>query len=102
MTEMTPTPRAMKKAIDFCRPATTITPAYARGAVWRINDVISGTLRGDFPLEFAVYSRYLNSFGDAQTLQQLESDPGGIELIPHQAMPCRGRMRVVVIVPALA
>ena len=35
-------------------------------------------------------------------LEQLQLDPGGVELIPGQAVPRRNRVRVVVVVPAFA
>src|SRR6266852_9609097 len=44
----------------------------------------------------------MNGFCDAEHLQDLDQDPGGVELIPREAMPRRSGMSVVVIVPALA
>ncbi len=39
---------------------------------------------------------------DAEKFQNLQRDPGRIEFVPCQAMPRRGRMRVMVVVPSFA
>ena len=41
-------------------------------------------------------------FGDPEQPQDLDQKPGRIELVPGQAMARRGRMRVVIVVPAFA
>src|ERR1051325_1956343 len=90
MTEIIPAPRAMKRPMDLRRPATTISPAYARERV----------LGGFADRSGAVDAGDADGFRDAEELQDLDLDPGDIELIPRQAVASRGGMRVVVIMPA--
>src|SRR5262249_19727746 len=51
-----------------------------------------GDLAGDF--------RYPDVPGDSEEAQNLQRDPGRIEFVPGQAVAGRGRMRMVVVVPA--
>src|SRR5260221_719042 len=90
MTEIIPTPRAMKKPMDLRRLATTIPPAYAR------ERVLGGFAGGGG----AVHAGDADGFRDAEELQDLDLDPGDIELKPGQAMASRGGMCVVVVMPA--
>src|SRR5208283_2296334 len=46
--------------------------------------------------------RNLHLLGDAQNTEKPNLDPADIELVPGKAVASRGRMRVVVIVPAFA
>ena len=50
----------------------------------------------------AIDFRDANGLGDAQGLENLDLNPGQIELIPRQPVPCRGRVCVVIVVPTLA
>src|SRR5690348_9424714 len=91
MTEIRPAPRAMKKAIDFCRPATTMYPAYAGGG------------SGSFSLGQAVFNRGdFDGFGEAKPLQHGDLNPGAIEFVPGKAVTGRGGMSMVVVVPAFS
>src|SRR5436190_8850012 len=92
MTEIIPTPRAMKKPMDLRRLATTIPPAYAR------ERVLGGFAGGSG----AIDAGDANGFGDAEELQNFDLDPGDIELIPGQSVAGGGRMRVVIVMPAFA
>src|SRR5579864_7378504 len=126
MTEIRPTPRAMKKAMDLRRPATTILSAY-RSAFTRVATTDSqdgrpcpaisravgeapgpmrparrSALRG-FALGYdASNFRHANRFRQAEELQHLDGHPGNIEFVPSQPVPRRRGMGVMVVVPAFA
>src|SRR6185295_4508725 len=92
MTEIIPTPRAIKTPMDLRRPATTISPAYARERVL-----------GGFPDgRCAVDAGDADGFRDAEDFQNPDLDPGDIELIPCQTVARGSGMRVVIVMPSLA
>ena len=58
---------------------------------------------GSFPLGYrAVDFRDSNGLRYPEELEDPDLNPGQVELIPRQSMPCRGGVRVVVVVPAFA
>src|ERR1051326_5782245 len=100
MTEMSPTPRAMKKAMDRRRPATTISSLYLFAKIWVW--LTGARLRGFFFRQRRVGLDHADRLGDPEVLQDTDQNPGRIEFVPGEAMARGGRMRVVIVVPALA
>src|SRR5579872_1586858 len=86
-TDIRQAPSAMKKAIDFRRPAPTMNTAYD-GKDGRCAGTPAGSLCRFAFDELAGGFRHLNGLGDTEVLQDRDQDPGGIELIPGQAVAC--------------
>src|SRR6187551_2037177 len=81
---------------------------HMRSAKW---EVLSGSAASElrclgclsaFAALLALDGDQANAVGHADQLQQADLDPGEVELVPGQAVTRRGRVRVVVVVPALA
>ena len=104
------TPRTMKKAIDFRRPPDVMVQHQDSTRPWQgryrerrlvpIGDRRSARRR---PL-----LRRLADFGgphvpdEPDRAEQLQREPGEVELVPGKAVARRGRMGVMVVVPAFA
>ena len=65
MTEISPTPSAMKNATDLCRPATTMNPAYAAA---ELNGRSAEVLRDPSLGTRAFNARYVNEFHDTEAV----------------------------------
>src|SRR4030095_5868599 len=111
-------PPRMMKAIDFRRPPDLILPAYRS-----VRATFAPATAGCRPPKHEICffggptgSRLCRDFlrrqrvdlGDpevphqADRTQQLQLDPGHVELVPRQPVPRGGGVRVMVVVPPLA
>src|SRR5579864_7348099 len=114
MTEMRPAPSAMKNAMDLRRPATTMTTAYrgysvktapSRSRLSKPDSLTEPRPKGavcvrlrthsDRPLRGFAFNQsggdfcHAHRFCDTEEFEDLDLDPGRIELIPGQAVPRR-------------
>src|SRR6476620_1572092 len=91
-------PRTVKKITDRRRPLI-IQREYRNGqpAERRISGRSGGFLRGDMR-----HLRDLQIADEADGVEELERDPGDVELVPREPMTRRHRVRVMVVVPAFA
>ena len=98
-----PTAASRSWYITWISPATG-TPQRTRGpSAGRGRKALRNAfLRGFAILQSGADGGGANGFGDAQELQQLELDPGQVELIPRQTVARRGGVGMVIVVPAFA
>src|SRR6476646_7102802 len=89
------TPRTMKNATDFRRPPEVMSSCS------HLQDISELSSR-DFFLRDLADPSDADIPDETGRAEHLEQEPGGIELVPGQAMARGSRMGVMVVVPAFA
>src|SRR5579863_5010713 len=92
-TRVRPVPSAMKNAIDFLRPVPTMLPAYS---------LALPSLSGFALDKPAVQLGHFEIGSESDALQNVDQNPGVVDLVPGQPVANRCWMGMVVVVPAFA